>query len=225
MGQDIKVISTRFILNVNVNCYLVKSGSKFFLVDTGMPGKRHYIEDELKSSGCLPGNLELIILTHGDKDHCGNAAYLRNKYGARIAMHHNDSGMTREGEMFFNRKSPGRIIKTLAKPIMGLGKKDRFEPDILLEDGDQLDRYGWEATVFHLPGHSSGSIAILTGDGALFCGDILADIKQPEVWSIVDDAEKMNSSVETIKELHVKTVYPGHGRPFPWKAFERLHSF
>jgi len=139
-------------------------------------------------------------------------------------MHRNDSGMTRGGDMFFNRKPPGRIVKTLLKSVMGLSIKDRFEPDILLEDGDELNRYGWDATVFHLPGHSSGSIAVLTLDGALFCGDILADIKHPDVWSIVDDAGQMNSSVETIKKLHAKTVYPGHGRPFPWKAFERLHA-
>jgi len=224
MEQGIKVISTKFIFNVNVNCYLVKSGHRFFLVDTGMPGKRRFIEKELTGCGCLPGNLELIILTHGDKDHCGNAAYLRNRFGARIAMHRNDSGMTRDGDMFFNRKPPGRIVKTLLKSVMGLSIKDRFEPDILLEDGDELNRYGWDATVFHLPGHSSGSIAVLTLGGALFCGDILADIKHPDVWSIVDDAGQMNSTVETIKKLHAKTVYPGHGRPFPWKAFERLHA-
>lgn len=224
MKQDIKVISTRFIFNVNVNCYLITSNNRFFLVDTGMPGKRHYIEKQLENTGCLPGNLELIILTHGDKDHCGNAAYLSERFGSKIAMHSLDSGMIREGDMFFNRKSPGRVAKILLKPAMGLGKRDRFEPDILLEDGDELGRFGWEATVFHLPGHSSGSIAVLTHDGALFCGDILADIKHPDVWSIVDDAKKMNSSVDTIKALNVKHVYPGHGRPFPWKAFERLHA-
>ncbi|MBN1369751.1 MAG: MBL fold metallo-hydrolase [Dehalococcoidaceae bacterium] len=224
MDQDIKVVSTRFIFNVNVNCYLIKSNGRFFLIDTGMPGKRHHIERELVDSGCLPGNLELIILTHGDKDHCGNAVYFREKFGARIAMHRNDSGMTREGDMFFNRKPPGRIVEKLFKPVMGLGKKDRFEPDILLEDGDELTRFGWDATILHLPGHSSGSIAILARDGALFCGDILADIKHPDVWSIVDNAEQMSSSVAKIKRLNAKIVYPGHGRPFPWKAFERLHG-
>ncbi|NUQ04870.1 MAG: MBL fold metallo-hydrolase [Anaerolineae bacterium] len=34
----------------------------------------------------------MILLTHGDFDHCGNAAHLRRKYQTRVAMHLDDRG-------------------------------------------------------------------------------------------------------------------------------------
>ena len=39
------------------------------------------------TAGCKLGSLKLIVLTHGDFDHTGNAAYLRHKYAIKIAMH------------------------------------------------------------------------------------------------------------------------------------------
>ena len=51
------------------------------MIDTGQTNKRKVIEKELKKADCNPGNLNLIVLTHGDFDHCGNAAYLRKKSG------------------------------------------------------------------------------------------------------------------------------------------------
>nr|MDO8075676.1 MBL fold metallo-hydrolase [Candidatus Freyarchaeota archaeon] len=70
-----------------VNCYLIKTDTSYILIDTGCSNKRTELEKELESAGCKPGNLKLVVLTHGDFDHTGNAAYLREKFGTRIAMH------------------------------------------------------------------------------------------------------------------------------------------
>ncbi len=67
---------------------------------------RDALEKELENAGCKPGNLQLIVLTHGDTDHAGNCAYLREKYGAQIAMHSDDSGMVERGYPSWNRKMP-----------------------------------------------------------------------------------------------------------------------
>ena len=48
-----------------VNCYLVKTSAGFLLIDTGFSGKRADLEKELASAGCKPGDLKLVILTHG----------------------------------------------------------------------------------------------------------------------------------------------------------------
>jgi len=62
-----------------VNCYLIETDTGYILIDTGGSNKRTDLEKELESAGCQPGNLKLIVLTHGDFDHTGNAAYLRKK--------------------------------------------------------------------------------------------------------------------------------------------------
>ena len=66
----------------SVNSYLVAANTGFALIDTGKPEKRSDLDARLSSAGCKPGDLRLIVLTHGDYDHAGNAAFLREKHGA-----------------------------------------------------------------------------------------------------------------------------------------------
>ena len=87
-----------------VNCYLIKTETGYTLIDTCMFKNRKELEEELQKHGCTPGNLELIIITHGHPDHLSNAAYLRDKYGGKIAMHSGDSKMAETADMFVERK-------------------------------------------------------------------------------------------------------------------------
>jgi len=216
MSQVIKTISTETMI-IAVNWNLVQTGAEFFLIDTGMAKKQDSLVHDLELAGCRPGNLKLIILTHGDFDHSGNSTYLREKYGAKIAMHRGDLVNVENGDMFAN-KNTNPVAKTIAKSLFfvtGLGKFQTFTPDLFLEDGQVLSEFGWNATVIHLPGHSKGSIGILTSDGNLFCGDLLENTKKPAVNTLGDDLEQMKTSAKKLKSLNIKTVYPGHGSPFP----------
>ena len=220
--MEINILTTPF-LNVSVNCYLVRTGDGFVLIDTGRTSKRGVIEKELESAGCRPGNLRLIVLTHGDFDHCGNAAYLRGKFGAQIAMHEDDSGMVERGDMLWNRKKQNILIRMISKLFFRLSKSDRFKPDLCVDEGYDLSGYGFDARVLEIPGHSKGSIGILTASGDLFCGDLLANVDKPDIWSIIDDSAAAHASVEKLKGLRINTVYPGHGQPFPMEMFMNTH--
>ncbi|MEM7760748.1 MAG: MBL fold metallo-hydrolase [Cyanobacteria bacterium P01_A01_bin.40] len=219
MTVEIKTITTPFAFNISVNCYLVKIASNYILIDTGMPNQRSTIETEIENAGCQSGNLKLIILTHGDLDHCGNAAYLRQKLGTKIAMHDADLGMVERGYMFWNRRKPNIFIKVIFSMLFGLNKSDRFKPDLYLKDEDKLAEYGLDAQVIELPGHSKGSIGILTTNGNLFCGDLLGNTDKPKLWSIIDDRSAANASIEKLKNLAINAVYPGHGKPFLMEQF------
>jgi hydroxyacylglutathione hydrolase len=209
----------------SVNCYLVKAEAGYFLIDTGWSSGRAALEKDLETAGCRPGDLKLILATHGDFDHTGNCAYLRDKYRTKIAMHRGDAPLVEQGNMFINRKmNPvlGVLIK-IGASLVGLGKFDRFTPDIYLEDGQDLAESRLEAKVLHVPGHSKGSIAFLlpyidpsgTSGQALVCGDLLVNSSAPAKNSLVDDAAALDASVERVKLLKPVTVYPGHGKPFP----------
>jgi glyoxylase-like metal-dependent hydrolase (beta-lactamase superfamily II) len=219
--MEIRIITTPFILNVSINCYLVRTGKGFILIDTGRSKKRSVIEKELETAGCCPGNLELIILTHGDFDHCGNATYLRNKFGSQIAMHKDDSGMVEHGDMLWNRGKRNLLIRMVFRLLFRLGKSDRFKPDLYVDEGYDFSECGFDAKVLRIPGHSQGSIGILTGSGELFCGDLLANLRRPDIWSIIDDSDAAQASIERLKSLQINTVYPGHGQPFPMELFMR----
>ncbi len=218
MTPEIKTIELTiklgFIKLGAVNCYFVNSGNGFILIDSGISNKCAELEKELESADCKPGNLKLIVLTHGDFDHTGNAAYLRKKFNTKLAMHCNDLGMVEQGDMFWNRKKGNILTRTIVPALFGFGKSKRFKPDLYIKDGYDLSGYGFNAKVLHLPGHSKGSIGILTTDGDLFCGDLLTNMDKPVLNSIIDDPVAANASVEKLKTLKINTVYPGHGKPF-----------
>lgn len=210
-----------------VNVYLIANENGFFLIDTGFATHRARVDALLRGAGCGAGDLKLIVVTHGDADHAANAAYLRTRYGAKIAMHRAEAPAVERGNMFLSRGTPS-LGRRLMKPVMSLfrlRKRDRFTPDILLEDGDRLDAYAWDAVALHVPGHTRGSIAVLTDDGDFFSGDFLENRRVPSISTFVDDQEALMASFRRIEELSIQTVHPGHGGPFPFVAITtRLRS-
>jgi len=207
----------------SVNCYLLKVKDGYILIDCGLSKNRAEVEKRIKQAGCNYGDLKLILLTHGDFDHTGNCAYIRTKFDSEIAMHHEDSGMVEFGDFSWNRNL-GFIMRILGKMMtrlfgLSLKKKDRFKPDFYLREGKILTDYGFNATVYHIPGHSKGSIGFLTAEGDLFCGDLLMNKDKPVKFNMIVDNEAFKNSVDKLRTLDINTVYPGHGKPFLMKDF------
>ena len=198
-----------------VNCYLIETSKGYILIDTGGSNNRKELVRELDNAGCKPGLLKLIVLTHGDFDHSGNAAFLHTAFGGKIAMHPDDSGIVSHGDMFVNPKKPNLLIRMMLSLFFGLGRSDRFSPDFLLEDGENLSKYGIDAQAISIPGHSKRSIGILIDNTDFFCGDLLVNLDKPELNSLIDDLEAAHSSLQKLKSMNIKRVYPGHGKPFP----------
>jgi glyoxylase-like metal-dependent hydrolase (beta-lactamase superfamily II) len=224
VSQEIKTISLD-----GTNCYLSKTNRGYVLIDTNFPFQRSKLEEALEREGCQPENLKLIVITHGDIDHTGNAAYLREKYKAKIAMHKGDTemcmkdGITRDrGEMPKDFPLPLMILWLLRGFLrFAVGQMlwrkpfDRFEPDSLLEDDQSLAEHGFDAKILYTPGHSKGSISILTGSGDLICGDMFNNVRGRILKSIDE------GGLERLKELEIETVYPGHGKPFSMKQLTK----
>jgi glyoxylase-like metal-dependent hydrolase (beta-lactamase superfamily II) len=49
---------------------------------------------------------------------------------------------------------------------------EKFTPDLEIDEGFDLSSYGFDGRILHIPGHSKGSIGVLTAKGDLFCGDL-----------------------------------------------------
>jgi len=216
--MEIVPITSHYFFGVNT--YLLKTGAGCYLIDTGMAKKRAQLERGLREAGCRPGDLKLIIITHGHLDHVGNTAYLRDTYGAKVAMHRGDCGIVESGDMFVDAKGGVMIgVVGLLMKVLGLSDYERFVPDMLLEDGQDLSAHGLDATIIHFPGHSRGSIGVLAAGGDLFCGDLLVNTAKPAKNTLIDDPDEYEASVARLGTLEIKTVYPGHGRPFQMEQF------
>lgn len=94
--------------------------------------------------------LRYILLTHGHFDHADGAELLHARTGAPILYHPDEKGT------FW---AMGRHPPPLARP---------------LADGDRLPLGSEELLVWHLPGHSPGSVAYLWEKGKVaVVGDVL----------------------------------------------------
>lgn len=225
------------IIRINldgVNCYLGKSDEGYILFDTGGPitmdkvfnDRCAKLEEELEKAGCNKNNLKAIILTHGDIDHVANAAYLRNKYKCIIGMHCNDVELVENltidkmMESFHYRSAVLKLVFLLLKKVIVkvnskiISTFQKFSPDILLNEGDSLLPYGFNASIIHLGGHTAGSIGILTYNGELISGDIMTNIKKPVPAPNAYDFKQLENSIKRIRTLKVEHIYPGHGEPF-----------
>ena len=214
-------------IDFGVNCYLIDVEGGRILIDTSFPDKQGKLDAELAGAGGGPANdLRLIVLTHGDVDHAGNCAHLRRTHDVPIAIHRQDAEMVRSGDMASaGSDTPDRHTVAFRFMTWAAGLLNNltnagveFEPSSRTcssRTEDDLSAYGLNARVVHLPGHSSGSIGILTGDGDLFCGDLLVNVLRPSLHYYIDDLAQANESIRKLSDLGVGTVYPGHGKPFP----------
>lgn len=229
MKQEIIRIDAR-----GVNCYLGKEGDSYILFDTGghlfmdkqFNNRREEIEKELEMYGCNADNLKLIVLTHGDNDHVANAEYFRKRFNTKIAMHPEDVALVDHPtldklmENTHYKSAVYKVVYVLIKKFLKeLMKKiledyESFQPSLLLEDGFDLSEYGFHARVIHVPGHTNGSIVILTQEGDLISGDIFANMGKPSVAPNASNFKVLKRSAEKIKSLNIRTIYPGHGSPF-----------
>jgi glyoxylase-like metal-dependent hydrolase (beta-lactamase superfamily II) len=204
-----------------VNAYIVKTGSDFILVDTGLIFTRAALDEALEKEGCMPGKLKLIIMTHGDIDHSGNAAYLKQKFSVMTAIGKYDAPMVETGKMLMKRKTTSFMMNVthFFMAYSGKFKKmiddfEKFKPDMLLEDGFSLADYGVDAKIIVVPGHTPGSIGVLMGNGDFIAGDTFNNRKKPAIAVIRHNEIQLKESIEKLKKVGIKTVYPGHGKPF-----------
>lgn len=139
----------------NGNCYLVYEGHNAVLVDIS----RTRFRDKILQV-CKHKNIQLIVLTHGHVDHIQNAAYLSNELKAPIAMHKADYELSRNNmlESLSAHSLLGKLVLALSIKSFQQDEIPFFEPEVYLQEGDSLEKYGVQATIIELPGHTKGSL-------------------------------------------------------------------
>jgi glyoxylase-like metal-dependent hydrolase (beta-lactamase superfamily II) len=197
-----------------VTAYLLRQDGAI-LVDTGYPGNGKAILEAMSRNNILPGELRLILLTHGHGDHAGSAAFLRGETGAPVAIHPADAGKLRTGNQ-------GTLTPTgMAGRVMGalVGREEHcrfpaFEPDLLVTDGMNLSSYGLAGTVITTPGHTPGSVSVVLSSKDAFAGDLIRPkipSGRPGMPFFADDTEQVKQSIRKLMGFHPERIYLGHG--------------
>jgi glyoxylase-like metal-dependent hydrolase (beta-lactamase superfamily II) len=206
-----------------VNAHLIKFETGCILVDTGIPGSEHKIARVLDQQGLSFKDIKLIIVTHAHTDHAGSAARVRERSGAPILAHEDDTD-------FYTRRVPmtycttGWVGKLFLKTPAPHEAYQGFQPDILMKNADvmSLVDFGIDGVVRHTAGHTPGSIAVELASQDALVGDLIASgiliggiafnghaIRPP----FEDDPKRVSRELQRLVNGGTKRFHMGHGGP------------
>ncbi len=138
-----------------------------------MKGSKQTIEKTLSEEGKTFDDITLVILTHSHQDHIGGLQELKEVTNAPIMM------SSIEYSLIQNSSDDALPTGSIAKKIFRLvSRMERFtkesvmdKPDILVDQHWHLAPFNIDAEVFLTPGHTRGSLSILTAEGDALIGE------------------------------------------------------
>lgn len=204
------------------NCYLLR-GTRPVLVDTGAPGDLPRVLAALRREGVEPGQLALILLTHGHSDHAGSAAELRRRGAGPVALHAGDRELVRAG-----RNGPLCPVTPAARLLRPFVDEafEPFTPDVEFREGFDLAPYGVPGEVVATPGHTAGSAAVILRGGEALIGDLLRgsmllpNRARPHFFCA--DPETNQRSLARLAREGLLRCHPGHFGSFPGSELPRF---
>jgi glyoxylase-like metal-dependent hydrolase (beta-lactamase superfamily II) len=163
-------------LETSVNAYLINTGSKIVLVDTGAAGlfgpTLGRLLANLKAAGYSPEQVDDVVITHMHGDHIGGAGSADGHAAFPNATLHIDK---RDSDFWLSpeqvaKDDGGKAIAAIVKAYADAG---RFKPFEGSKDGVEIvpgvkayPAYG------HTPGHSN-YVAESKGQKIMFWGDLM----------------------------------------------------
>ena len=165
------------------NCYMAwGEGDKCVLIVPGFDAQQ--ILEQCRAQG---KQVEAILLTHGHFDHVGGVKGVATETGCKVYIHKADLEIP-------NRMTLGTVPYT-----------DYYE------DGDVLELAGLTFRVLHTPGHTPGSVCLLSGD-VMFSGDTLFAGTCGRTDLPGSSPKQMWQSLARLAALEENyQVLPGHG--------------
>jgi glyoxylase-like metal-dependent hydrolase (beta-lactamase superfamily II) len=207
--------------------YVLFEPDRVVLIDAAMPGRARAIWDYLAGQSHSPTAVSEIWITHGDIDHMGSVAALKEGSGAELVAHRKDVPLL---EGLEDRELGARPGAAIYQSLFNWAVRRllRYQPaavDRAVEEGDDLG--GWQ--VVHAPGHTAGSACfyhpqrkiLIVGDALNYQQGRLG--APPALFST--DLAQAHASIQKIASLDFEVCCFGHGPPLMEDARQRVQAF
>ncbi|WP_414836971.1 MBL fold metallo-hydrolase [Candidatus Nanohalococcus occultus] len=175
----------------------IETEDGLILVDTGMSDQTDVLEEELSKEGFEFNDVEKIVLTHQDPDHCGALSEVAERSGATVLAHENDVP----------------AISGKEDPIKAEQRYPEVKIDIELTGGEKLNSKAGKIEVHTTPGHTPGHISLVVGD-LLIAGDAVtsAEGKLAGPWEeFTPEISQAYESVFYLSTLEFTETHCFHG--------------
>ncbi len=194
--QDIYIIGSAEISHPYDCCvYLVDAG-ELVLIDTGAGRSFNRLVNNIGTLGFAPEKLDSIFVTHSHIDHIGALSRFKRQHNVKVIAHELDAQAIESGEW-------------VGTEVYGV----EYQPckvDIKLQNAEHSFTYSkYELKALHIPGHTSGSIAIYTDIGGkrILFGQ---DIHGPYETNWGGNPLQAIASLQKLIELRADILCEGH---------------
>jgi glyoxylase-like metal-dependent hydrolase (beta-lactamase superfamily II) len=225
--QDQRIVPLKLGIT---NCYLIRGGENYVLVDAGPPNALDKFRKKLDRLMIAPALIKLILITHQHFDHTGSIEDISRLTGAESAMHPLDKDPVEKGivNMPNGHGTWGKFLRLFLWTIKPMIKR-AIEPVTIDRRLDNtpwsLDKFQVNGKVFHTPGHTPGSISLVLNSGEAFVGDLAMSgfprVSGPGPFVLGENLEIMKQSWRLLLDEGARRIYPSHGKPFDAREFEK----
>ena len=225
-GKPIRITDGVFqIRAIGARVTLLIEHDEAMLVDAGFRGSLRPITGGLRECGLSLDGISRVVITHAHPDHSGGLSELVAGSDIRVAVHSSEAEII-EGAIPAPNPLNSPFLASVARPALARLTGDPVPVDLRLEDGDLIP-FPTEVRVVHLPGHTSGSIALyLPEKGIVIVGDALQHKfgwrLSPPAPGVTACPETAMQSLERLLSLDFHTICFSHFPPLRKDAREAL---
>lgn len=206
------------------NSYLVGGPGARVLVDAGVRGGQRRFFRRLNALGVSPAEIRLIAVTHAHFDHVGSLAAIRARCGCPVAAQAGEAGAIERAEIVLppgTRPATRRLIAMARRHPRIVRRLYRFRAttvDVRVDAELDLAPFGLPARLLRTPGHTAGSLSLVTADGHAFVGDLAVNYLPfglgPNAPPFGDSLAEVRRQWRRLLGLGVRRIHPAHGRAF-----------
>jgi len=196
------------------------------------------LEEGRSGLGRSVGDIGLVLLTHGHRDHSGLARRIREISGARVLLNHRDAPIMApdsfhryfERVLVYYREMGVSNERINSARLLSASERDQYRSDFARDDtlildgglteGDCFQTGAGPLRVIETPGHTTGSTSFYLEEvGVLFSGDLISVSYDPLPLVLVDrdNAGWLNTyddymaSLDILCTMDPALLLPGHG--------------